>query len=102
MSTNEGMHAPLPWATKGGGIVWANDETMVIEDRSSDKDDLEFICRAVNSHYALIEALEELEIWMTAIMDCKEGIWTDPQQHAAAYKSLIEARKLLNEPQGEA
>jgi hypothetical protein len=83
-------HAPLPWKTSEDvmGIVAPCGE---VDEKDIWSSDAKFIVRAVNSHDALVEALENLLAWTEHI--CSNRGFDSPE--------VVEARAALAKARGE-
>jgi hypothetical protein len=87
-------HSPLPFALIGkqGTAIWSKDEIVgqMYEPRnrhSHARADAEFIVSACNSHYELIEALENCIAWCS----CNEGTGSPCSTCRKAIKAIARA-----------
>lgn len=85
-------HTPLPWRPlnltperPGTSIGWSeNTGTILVVYGHHEKEDAAFICRAVNSHYELLEALRNIINSDMAQREVNEGQISDVLTQAKA------------------
>lgn len=128
----ETKHSPIPWIVgdngtcieKHGKLIasawfpWKVDDTRLegeswldMRDRTEpDRERMvneqqanaEFICRAVNSHYDLVEALRNLEVAANTVRQCYEN---KPEKFSHSLDLLrrrsVEARSIMAKAKGE-
>ena len=84
-------HAPLPWwAYKSSHNYWCiRDAESNCVARNLTQADAELICRAVNSHAALLEAARDCEAWLS--VDTRRD-WNELRDKLCAAIAQAEAK----------
>ena len=88
---SEAKHTPLPWAVqqiRGGYQIWDIGGNELIAVLTGDCINAELICQAVNSHNALVEALEKALELAKAIPHL-ELVWKEWEQALAKAKGEL-------------
>ena len=84
-------HTQLPWGNKHSDILNPNDEQLATTSYSecdpiTNQANAEFICKAVNSHYELLEACKEM---LQCVCDYNEGKDTEVNDWIKSWSQAI-------------
>ncbi len=63
----DSKHTPIPWKVVGWHISASGGKRILDASTTSSADDLDFACRAVNNHEALLDLTEKLAILAEAL-----------------------------------